>query len=392
MTGRRPGPGEPDRRARRLQRRPLPADGADPVHHGDRDSCATTTPCGHQRRPRRGRAALDRLEDADPWALVRRRGAASRSRSRSGVDIEITQRRADRRRAVQLGRAGVQRRRRRRRGASGSAARRERAGRGVRARGERDRRRADRRARPGDRGLRRGRARAADRLRHRRTRAGALRPGRRTASALLVIDTKVSHELTDGGYGSRRDHAWEAASCSAWTSAPRPGHLDRRAAGAPAAPGAARGQRGRARRRLRGGAARGRLGRRSVPCWTPRTPRCATTTRSPARSSTSPSRRPARPAPLGARMTGGGFGGSAIALVPARAGRRRAGGCRDGLRRPRLGSSRTSSCRAGCRRAARLAARSRRRRSGRCGRRRRTGRGPCAPSRRTPGRTRRRGR
>jgi galactokinase len=29
--------------------------------------------------------------------------------------------------------------------------------------------------------------------------------------ALLVIDTKVSHELTDGGYGSRRDAAWEAA-------------------------------------------------------------------------------------------------------------------------------------------------------------------------------------
>jgi galactokinase len=29
--------------------------------------------------------------------------------------------------------------------------------------------------------------------------------------ALLVIDTKVSHELTDGGYGSRRDQSWEAA-------------------------------------------------------------------------------------------------------------------------------------------------------------------------------------
>ncbi len=29
--------------------------------------------------------------------------------------------------------------------------------------------------------------------------------------ALLVVDTKVSHELTDGGYGSRRDDAWEAA-------------------------------------------------------------------------------------------------------------------------------------------------------------------------------------
>jgi galactokinase len=29
--------------------------------------------------------------------------------------------------------------------------------------------------------------------------------------ALLVIDTKVSHELTDGGYGSRRAQAWDAA-------------------------------------------------------------------------------------------------------------------------------------------------------------------------------------
>jgi galactokinase len=28
---------------------------------------------------------------------------------------------------------------------------------------------------------------------------------------VLVIDTKVSHELTDGGYGSRRDDAWAAA-------------------------------------------------------------------------------------------------------------------------------------------------------------------------------------
>jgi galactokinase len=29
--------------------------------------------------------------------------------------------------------------------------------------------------------------------------------------SLLVVDTKVSHELTDGGYGSRRDQAWDAA-------------------------------------------------------------------------------------------------------------------------------------------------------------------------------------
>ena len=29
---------------------------------------------------------------------------------------------------------------------------------------------------------------------------------------LLVVDTRVSHELTDGGYGARRDQAWAAAS------------------------------------------------------------------------------------------------------------------------------------------------------------------------------------
>lgn len=29
--------------------------------------------------------------------------------------------------------------------------------------------------------------------------------------AVLVVDTRVSHELTDGGYGSRRDEAWAAA-------------------------------------------------------------------------------------------------------------------------------------------------------------------------------------
>ncbi|MBV9831439.1 MAG: galactokinase [Marmoricola sp.] len=29
--------------------------------------------------------------------------------------------------------------------------------------------------------------------------------------AVLVTDTRVSHELTDGGYGARRDDAWEAA-------------------------------------------------------------------------------------------------------------------------------------------------------------------------------------
>ena len=41
---------------------------------------------------------------------------------------------------------------------------------------------------------------------------------------------------------------------------------------------------------------------------------------------------------LGARMTGGGFGGSVIALVPRRAGRGGAGGGRDGVRRAGVGA------------------------------------------------------
>ena len=56
---------------------------------------------------------------------------------------------------------------------------------------------------------------------------------------------------------------------------------------------------------------------RSAPCSTPRTCRCATSSRCPAPSSTSRWRRPCGGGARGARMTGGGFGGSAIALVPA---------------------------------------------------------------------------
>ena len=48
-------------------------------------------------------------------------------------------------------------------------------------------------------------------------------------------------------------------------------------------------------------------------------PPCGTTSRSPARSWTSPSDTARRHGAIGARMTGGGFGGSAIALTPAAA-------------------------------------------------------------------------
>ena len=102
-----------------------------------------------------------------------------------------------------------------------------------------------------------------------------------------------------------------------------PRHRPRRrgAAGRPGAAqaGTPRGHREPTRPRRRRGARRPATGRPCRRRSTPRTSRCATTSRSPAASSTSPWRRPARAGALGARMTGGGFGGSAVALVPGRA-------------------------------------------------------------------------
>ncbi len=61
--------------------------------------------------------------------------------------------------------------------------------------------------------------------------------------------------------------------------------------------------------------------RRSARCWTPRTRRCATTTRRPCRRSRPPSARLKAAGAAGARMVGGGFGGSVLALLPPGVGR-----------------------------------------------------------------------
>ena len=134
---------------------------------------------------------------------------------------------------------------------------------------------------------------------------------------MLVIDTKVSHELTDGGYGSRRDDAWAAAEQLG---------LDKRAlAQATSLDGLPEPLLRRARHVAQRGAARRRLRRR----------RCTPddwTVLGPLMDASHASLRDdyevsceeldvavetARQAgALGARMTGGGFGGSAIALVP----------------------------------------------------------------------------
>ena len=135
---------------------------------------------------------------------------------------------------------------------------------------------------------------------------------------LLVTDTRVSHALVDGGYGA------PARRLRGGRGRPgRPVSAGRDADGL----GAVADDRLRRRARhvvteivrvARGGrrARRGRLGRGRARSSSPRTSRCATTSRSPARSSTSPSTPPSQAGAVGARMTGGGFGGSSVAVVP----------------------------------------------------------------------------
>ncbi len=107
---------------------------------------------------------------------------------------------------------------------------------------------------------------------------------------LLVTDTRVSHSLTDGGYGSRRADC-ESAARALGVPTLRAATLDvvealpddrvrRRAP--------ARGHRDPAGHRHRRRAGRRDGGTRSAGSSTPRTARCATTSRSPAPSSTAP--------------------------------------------------------------------------------------------------------
>ena len=137
--------------------------------------------------------------------------------------------------------------------------------------------------------------------------------------ALLVVDTRASHSLVDGGYQSRREDCEKAAALlgvdllrdvddqDAALAALDDDQVRRRVRHVFTEIDRVREAVGQ----LEAGDYDG-LGRRSRR----RTCRCATTTRSPARSSTPSSTRPWTHGALGARMTGGGFGGSAIALVP----------------------------------------------------------------------------
>ena len=86
-------------------------------------------------------------------------------------------------------------------------------------------------------------------------------------------------------------------------------------AGRPA-PAAPRGERERARAPGRGGAARPATCPGWPRCWTPPTPACATTTRCPPPRSRPRATRCWRRARPGARIMGGGFGGSVLGLFP----------------------------------------------------------------------------
>ena len=314
----------------------------------------------------------------------------------SGMDVDIEQRRAGRRGAVQLGRAGVQRGRGGRRGARARSHPRG-AGGGVRPRRE------EYVGAPTG-GLDQaiavyGEAEHALLIDFAdgHARAGAVRPGARTGSALLVVDTKVSHELTDGGYGSRRDE------CVGGRGAAR--------AGAPRRAGGRRPRRRCPRPLLR----RARhvvtevarvdafVEALRADDWAAARDRCWIASHASLRDDYEVSCEEldvavetARQAgALGARMTGGGFGGSAIALVPVERVERRAGGGGDGVRRPGLGRPDFFVAEPGAGRAGRPTDHrlgSSDADAARCGRRRRTARGRAAPVSAYAGRTRRCGR
>ena len=326
--------GHADRRARRLQRGPHAAAraartapwsprppperrrGAAGVGAGGaargRGGSTTLVPGSVERLGRvRGRGAVGPARGAGTTSQVSISRSTARCRSAPGWPARPRWSARSRPPAAGAGRRGRAARRRRRASPLGRA----------RGRGRDDlRRRADRRHGPGRVHARPGRATrcsstaATARVEHVPLDLAA------AGLALLVIDTNAPHRNADSAYADRR-RACEAAARGArgvracarsTTSTTRSGRLgddEFAPAGAPRRdrdrPG---GGGGRAARRRPG--RRDRAAARSRP-----TRRCATTSRSPAPSSTSRWRTARRAGALGARMTGGGFGGSAIALV-----------------------------------------------------------------------------
>ena len=135
---------------------------------------------------------------------------------------------------------------------------------------------------------------------------------------LLVTDTRVTHALTDGGYGSRRADC-EGAARALGLPTLRAATLDAVEALAD----------DRVRRRARHVVTEIERVTDTVAAlgpgdWDDGRPalrrlaraRCATTSRSPAPSSTCAVAIAVQAGAVAARMTGGGFGGSSVAVVP----------------------------------------------------------------------------
>lgn len=143
---------------------------------------------------------------------------------------------------------------------------------------------------------------------------------------LLVIDTRVDHELTDGGYGSRRDEAWAAAERLGLprTALARAGSARAGSAGAPSIEALPEPLLRRARHVVtevaRVDAFIAALRTDDWSLLGPLLDASHTSLRDDYEVSCAEldvAVETARQSgALGARMTGGGFGGSAIALVP----------------------------------------------------------------------------
>ena len=336
-----PGPGQPDRRAHRLQRRPRAcrsrcrsAPSSPPRLRRDDAPCCVSVRCRTGEQVDASPSTTSRPGRSGGLGGVRRRRRLGAARGRapacpgstssSTADVPLG------RGPVVVGRPGV-----RRRGGAGRPVRaRPRASTTPRAPGSPRPARAPRTTSSAPRP-----AAWTRRRRCAAPRGHALLLDCRDGSveqvpfdlaahglALLVIDTRAEHALVDGEYARaapqlRAGRAPSSASPALRDIAVR---RPRRGAGAARrrrvrpAPGPARRHReragaGRPSPLLRAGPGRGgRAAARRLA-----RARCATTSRSPAPELDLAVETARGAGALGARMTGGGFGGSAIALVPA---------------------------------------------------------------------------
>ena len=161
--------------------------------------------------------------------------------------------------------------------------------------------------------LRRARHRAVHRLPHARRssrcRCGWATGGSSCSTPASVTCTRAPATTSDARSARAPASCWASSRCARSTR-PRRSSTARAAASA---------RRARARRE-RAGASRPSLRcaratcRRSERCWTPPTRACATATRSPRPPSRRPSQRLREAGASGARMVGGGFGGSVLGL------------------------------------------------------------------------------